>query len=63
MRPDQSSTQRVGQVSLRRYAAGQPLMMFGEWDGAAFEPHTVQRSRDLFMVARLGDLAVLSKVA
>ena len=44
-------------------AAGQPLMMFGEWDGAAFEPHTVQRSRDLFMVARLGDLAVLSKVA
>jgi len=44
-------------------AAGEPLTMFGEWDGAAFEPHTVQRSRDLFMVARLGDLAVLSKVA
>jgi len=44
-------------------AAGEPLTMLGEWDGAAFEPHTVQRAQDLFMVARLGDLAVLSKVA
>jgi SWIM zinc finger len=44
-------------------AAGGSLTMFGEWDGAAFEPHTVQRAQDLFMVARLGDLAVLSKVA
>lgn len=44
-------------------AAGEPLTIFGEWDGATFEPHTVQRAQELFMVARLGDLAVLSKVA
>jgi hypothetical protein len=44
-------------------AAGEPLTIFGEWDGASFEPHTVQRAHELFMVARLGDLAVLSRVA
>jgi hypothetical protein len=44
-------------------AGGGSLTMFGEWDGAAFEPLTVQRGEELFTVARLGDLAVLSKVA
>jgi hypothetical protein len=44
-------------------AAGGSLTLFGEWDGSAFEPVSVQRAQELFMVARLGDLPVLSKVA
>jgi hypothetical protein len=51
------------QWNLFALAAGEPLTIFGEWDGAAFEPHTVQHAQHLFMVARLGDLPVLSKVA
>jgi hypothetical protein len=39
------------------------LVLFGEWNGATFEPLTVECRGELFAIARLGELAVLSRVA
>lgn len=44
-------------------AMGGTLNLFGEWDGSAFEPLTVEHHGRLFTVARLGDLPALSLVA
>jgi hypothetical protein len=44
-------------------AAGSTLTIFGEWNGGAFEPHSVEHANRLFTIARLGDLPLLSQVA
>ena len=40
-----------------------PLTLFGEWNGRAFDPVSVQCRGELFALAALGELAVLAKVA
>lgn len=44
-------------------AAGGALKVFGDWNGNAFDPFSVQRADELFIAARLGDLPWLSRVA
>lgn len=44
-------------------SSGEPLSVFGEWDGSTFEPISVSRRGELFAPSALGELAVLAKVA
>jgi hypothetical protein len=44
-------------------AGGDALKVFGQWDGHAFDPLSVEHGGRLFSLARVGDLPVLSKVA
>lgn len=51
------------QWNLIALAGGGALTIFGEWDGDAFDPVTVECRGELFTVAQLGELPVLSRVA
>jgi hypothetical protein len=44
-------------------AAHDAIKMFGEWNGDVFDPLTIERNSEMFTIANLGDLPVLSKVA
>ncbi len=41
----------------------EPVTVFGEWDGLAFEPLTIDCRGQLFTVSQLGELPILAKVA
>lgn len=45
------------------FASGEPLAVFGEWDGYAFDPISISRSGALCVPVALGKLAVLARVA
>jgi hypothetical protein len=49
--------------SLVALAARAPITAFGEWDGETFTPLTVEHAGQLFAIASLGELPVLSRVA
>jgi hypothetical protein len=44
-------------------AGGSPVRVFGQWDGFAFDPISVEHEGRLFSLAHVGELPVLSKVA
>ncbi len=44
-------------------AEGGALTLFGEWDGSALDPLTVECRGELFTVARLGELSALARIA
>jgi hypothetical protein len=44
-------------------AGGGPVRIFGQWDGFAFDPISVEHEGRLFSLAHVGELPVLSKVA
>jgi hypothetical protein len=44
-------------------AGGGALTVFGLWDGEVFDPLTVAHERQLYSIAQIGELPVLSRVA
>lgn len=44
-------------------ASGEPIVVFGEWDGRAFDPISAEHRDALYVIASLGELPVLSRVA
>lgn len=44
-------------------AGNDEIAVFGEWDGAAFEPLSIAHGNEVFTVAQLGELPILSRVA
>jgi hypothetical protein len=51
------------QWELIALSGGRTLRLFGEWNGRSFDPHSVQSESELFILARLEDTPLLSKVA
>jgi hypothetical protein len=51
------------QWELIALSGGRALCLFGEWNGRVFDPYSVQHDADLFLLARMEDVALLSKVA
>lgn len=49
--------------NLLALSGGAPLAVFGEWDGEALEPMTVQREDRWFTLVQLGELPLLAQVA
>jgi hypothetical protein len=43
-------------------AGGGALCVFGQWDGYVFDPISVEKDGQLFSLAHIGQLPVLSKV-
>jgi hypothetical protein len=48
---------------LMALSGGRALRLFGEWNGRSFDPYCVQSEAELFILARLEDTPLLSKVA
>jgi hypothetical protein len=44
-------------------SGGRELTIFGEWNGRHFDPYTVQDRDELFLLAKMDELALLLKVA
>jgi hypothetical protein len=44
-------------------AGGDSVSLFGEWTGNAFDPYSVERNGQLYTLARIADLPLLSRVA
>ncbi|HEY5760443.1 MAG TPA: hypothetical protein VIU34_31680 [Steroidobacter sp.] len=44
-------------------ARGESVSLFGEWNGSAFDPYSVERDGRLYTLARIADLSLLSRVA
>jgi hypothetical protein len=44
-------------------SGGRALRLFGEWNGRSFDPYCVQYASELFLLARIEDVPLLSKVA
>lgn len=44
-------------------AGGEPLHVFGQWDGHVFDPISVEHKGRLFSLGRVGELPVLSEAA
>jgi hypothetical protein len=51
------------QWNLVALARGGSLNAFGEWNGATFDPYSVQRESELFIITRYNELPLLSLVA
>jgi hypothetical protein len=49
--------------NLLALARGEPLAVFGEWDGATLDPMTVHCRERWFTLVQLGELPLLSQVA
>ncbi len=47
---------------LMALSGGRELTMFGEWNGRQFDPYTVQDRDELFLLAKMDELALLLKV-
>ncbi len=44
-------------------AGGEPVHVFGQWDGLVFDPVSIEHNGRLFSLGRVGELAVLSEAA
>jgi hypothetical protein len=51
------------QWELIALSGGRALRLFGEWNGRSFDPYCVESEAELFILARLEDVPLLSKVA
>jgi hypothetical protein len=51
------------QWELIALSGGRSVRVFGEWNGRSFDPYCVQHASELFLLARIDDVPLLSKVA
>ena len=51
------------QWELIALSGGRAMRLFGEWNGRSFDPYCVESEAELFILARLEDVPLLSKVA